>query len=123
MRPILRWFARLLALAWAGYWIYARLSTALLDGASSAGLVVAAINPGMLFLVSVIIAWRWELGGGLLLLFEGALVPIILSGGWFALLTMALPPILAGALLIAVRRRPDRREAEANGDSITPEEP
>jgi hypothetical protein len=58
---------------------------------------------------STIIAWRWETLGGKLLLYEGLLIlaifPAIAAGSisfggiLFVILTMALPPLLAGILL------------------------
>ncbi|MCI0691113.1 hypothetical protein L0337_03795 [candidate division KSB1 bacterium] len=73
------------------------------------GVLLHAALPGLIFLLTTIVAWRWEVIGGKLLMFEGLLIlvifPVIAAGSipfggiLFVILTMALPPLVAGVLL------------------------
>jgi hypothetical protein len=66
--------------------------------------------------VTALVAWRWPVAGGLLLLAEGLFVAVaypLTFGRRFPIfttimvwLTMALPPAMAGALLLVDRHRP-----------------
>lgn len=70
--------------------------------------------PGLVFLVTALIAWRWQAVGGMLLLLEGLIVavgyPWRFQGRFplgtyvFMELTMALPPLVAGVLFLAASR-------------------
>ena len=77
--------------------------------------------PGLALLSSVAIAWRWQLIGGILLVLEAAIIAVVYfmmtysifphSTIIFVLLTMALPPLVAGSLLLANWRRSKILEA------------
>ena len=107
----MRYVARALALIWAGWWTFFGLACGLGEGMSPAGVLLHAALPGLIFLVSAAIAWRWEAIGGIVLVLEGLLVfiayPVMtysrfpLSTIVFVLLTMALPPLAAGFLFLA----------------------
>ena len=111
----MRGIARGLALIWAAWWtIFGLLSGA---GEGVRGLLANAPNalPGLAFLVSAAVAWKWEAVGGGLLILEGVIVlvayPMMTHGRFplstitLVLLTMALPPLVAGILFLAHRRR------------------
>ncbi len=56
----IRYMARSLALIWAGWWTFFALVSGAGEGLK--GLLANAPNalPGLVFLVSAAIAWRWE---------------------------------------------------------------
>ena len=126
----MRFAARFLALLWAGWWIFFGMASGFgeeiirllkahallqnLSGLHVGPVLLHAAWPGLVFLLSVVVAWRWETIGGALLVFEGLLVlvayplmtyrhmlPVTIL---FVVLTMALPPLVAGALFLAHRR-------------------
>lgn len=110
----LRWAGRVLALAVAVFWLWWGVGSAYVEGFSWISLLAHSI-PGLLILISTLVAWRWERIGGSLLIGVAVLVTgfllwaFIFRGGrsmvatvWF---TMALPPLVAGLLFIASRRR------------------
>src|SRR3989338_840136 len=104
------WFvrlARLLAAAWAAFWIWFGLASGLGEGLGPAAVLIHAAMPGLLFGVAAAIVWRWERVGAVVLILAGlavaALYPLAI-GNWrlfyaFILVTMALPPVVAGGLL------------------------
>jgi hypothetical protein len=112
----IRKIARVLTILWASGWILFGLSSALSEGMTPSGVLLHAALPGLIFLLTTIIAWRWELIGGKLLMFEGLLIlvffPVIAAGSipfggiLYVILTMALPPLGAGFLLRANWQRP-----------------
>jgi len=111
----MRYIARALALIWAAWWAFFGLACGLGEGMSPAGVLLHAALPGLVFLVSAAIAWRWEAVGGVVLVLEGLLVliahPMMTSNRFplstilFVPLTMALPPLAAGFLFIASWRK------------------
>jgi len=106
----MRYAARTLALLWAGWWVFFGLASGLGEGLSPVGILIHTALPGLVFLVSVALAWRWETVGGVVLILEGVFVliayPVMtydhfpLATIIFVLLTMALPPLAAGLLLL-----------------------
>jgi hypothetical protein len=111
----MRHIGRGLALLWAGWWCFFGLASGLSEGLTAAGVLVHTAVPGLVFLVSAFVPWRWEALGAVLLLVEGIVVliayPVMVSGRFplstivFVSLTMALPPLVAGVLLLADWRR------------------
>ena len=107
----IRKIARVLTVLWASGWILFGLSSALYEGMTPSGVLLHTALPGLIFLLTTIIAWRWEMIGGKLLMFEGLLIlvifPVIAAGSipidgiLYVILTMALPPLGAGFLLRA----------------------
>ena len=71
------------------------------------GVLLHALVPGGLFLASAAAAWRWQTPGAYLLLLEGLLIAILYPMYFparflpFILPTMALPPLVAGILLLS----------------------
>lgn len=113
---LLRSLARAIALLWAAWWTFFVWATVASEGFLWPGPAVAAAL-GVLFLGSALLAWRWQHIGGLLLTVEGLLVvigyPQMMAGVPSAtvttvLLTLALPPLVAGALCLACRERSTR---------------
>jgi hypothetical protein len=111
----MRYTARALVLTWAGWWMFFGLASGTGERLSPLGVLLHAAVPGGIFLISALIAWRWEMPGAALLIVEGLIVcagyPLMVSGRFplatilFVLLTMALPPVLAGLLFLAGWRR------------------
>lgn len=107
-----RWNRRILrivALIWAGWWAFFAWATVANQGFTLTRIVVATLFC-LIFLGSVAIAWRREAIGGFLLLLEGLLVLIVYTARFghlpfstvvFVLLTMAVPPMVAGLLFLA----------------------
>ncbi len=102
----MRYIARALAVAWAGWWALLSLLSLMLN--FSLVWVFVAICLSLFLLVSTAIPWRWEAIGGVVLLLEGLVfftaqifvgfggVPHIL-----VVLAVGLPPLLAGFLFLA----------------------
>ncbi len=111
----IRKIARVLTILWASGWVLFGLSSALSAGMTPSGVLLHTSLPGLIFLLTTIIAWRWEMIGGRLLMFEGLLIlvffPVIAAGSipiggiLYVILTMALPPLGAGFLLRASWQR------------------
>ncbi len=104
-----RRIAHALMILWTSWWIFFGFSSGLSEGMTPSGVLLHGALPGLIFLITTIIVWRWETFGGKLLLYEGVLIlaifpaiaagSISFSGILFVILTMALPPLLAGILL------------------------
>jgi hypothetical protein len=110
----LRYTGRILALLWALLWVFFGAASGFAEGGGLSGMFVHTAMPGLLFLISALVAFKWEFLGGILLMLEGLAVLIrypFMARGFalptvvFVLLTMALPPIVAGILIFLSRRR------------------
>ena len=108
------YIARVLALIWAGWWTFFGLASGLHEGLSPVGVLRYALLPGLVFLLSAVIAWRWETIGGIVLVLEGLFLfiwyPIRYSHFSPSLIisvlsALALPPLVAGFLFLASRWR------------------
>jgi hypothetical protein len=107
--------ARALAIVWAGFWTWFGLASGISEGQRPLGVLLHTMVPGGLFLISALIAWRWSFAGGVLLLLEGLATlvayPLMTQGRFpvqtiaFVLATMALPPLIAGVLLLVGGQR------------------
>lgn len=105
----IRTIAHSLMILWVSWWIFFGFSSGFSKGMTPAGVLLHAALPGLIFLLTAIIAWRWEEFGGKLLIYEGLLILVIFpaiaagalsfGGILFVILTMALPPLFAGILL------------------------
>jgi hypothetical protein len=110
----MRKFALILASIWALWWFY----FGLVSGAEE-GIIDNALNaiPGLIFVISVIIAWRWQKPGGIVLLVEGIILlfgyPRLAYGRttWgvigVVVLMLALPALLSGFLLLTQKKKDD----------------
>lgn len=86
------------------------VASAVAEGLDLIGILIHTSVPGLIFLGSAVIAWRWESMGSAILLLEGLAVgvgyPMLVAGRFpvsttaFVLLTMALPPLAAGILFL-----------------------
>lgn len=111
----LRPAARGVALLWAGFWVFFGLASGIGEGLDWVGVLIHTAVPGLIFLALALLAWYREEIGGALLVIVGLVVlvwyPIDtadtfrLSTIVMVLLTMALPPLLAGGVCLACWRR------------------
>jgi len=58
----------------------------------------------VLFLACAVVAWVDSLAGGILLCFDGLIALVFFGFGPFWILAMALPAVVAGALLVGAVR-------------------
>ncbi len=101
----LRIIALGLAFLWAGWWTFFGLASGISEGLPPLGVLIHTTVPGLIFLAVVLIAWRWDLIGGTLLILAGLLTLWVFpfARELFGLLTLSLPPVIAGALLLMHR--------------------
>jgi hypothetical protein len=112
----MRTLAVIVSLLWGGWWTFFGLASGLGEKLSPPGILAHAALPGLVFLISAAMAWRWEAAGGTVLLLEGLLVlfvyPALAHGRFsiatiaFVLLTMAVPPLIAGSLFLVDSSKP-----------------
>jgi len=107
--PVLFYSARVLALLWAAFWTWFGFASGIAEGLPPRGVLIHTAVPGLFFALLVVVAWRWQTPGGILLvaagLFVGVAYPILfrrmpLLTIVLTLLTMAVPPLVAGILLL-----------------------
>jgi hypothetical protein len=111
-----RAIARAVAIAWAGFWTYFVVGTVLSEHSGNPWTRLAVCSAGiLLFPGSAFMLWRFEAVGRLMTCFEGLLLTVLNftffhnrpAGTLLLLLTLCLPPLLAGALLLTISDRPD----------------
>ena len=116
----LRYIARTISLLWAMLWVFFGAASGFGEGESPGGILIHTAMPGLLFLISTLAAWKWEFTGGILLMLEGLSVMFVYpmmartfptSTIIFVLLTMALPPLISGLLLLFSSRSTRRVES------------
>jgi hypothetical protein len=100
------------------FWLWFGIASAAAERLGSMNWIGHLVVPGGVFVVTALVAWRWPVAGALLLVAEGLFVAIaypLTFGRRFPIfttimvwLTMALPPALAGVLLLLDRVRPHR---------------
>jgi peptidoglycan/LPS O-acetylase OafA/YrhL len=108
----LRLAAGVLLAVWAGFWAffaYAQFPPAAI-----------AVGVGVVLFVVPLLAWRWREPGGALLVLEGLgllgfVTRFLGRGDWtaFLVLTLVLPPLAAGMLLLAT----DASHRKPSGES------
>lgn len=111
----LRTAALILAALVTAFWLWFGIASATVEQLGWYNWVAHILTPGGILLVTVLLAWKWEALGGTLLAIEGIIVGIgypILTRGRFPvttvilmLLTLALPPLAAGIMLLVDARR------------------
>jgi hypothetical protein len=110
----MRYIGQALALIWAGWWIFFGVASGMDERLNLLGILIHATIPGLIFLVSAIIAWQWQVIGSIVLILEGLLIfivyPVMFRHLSFltiilTLLTLALPPLIAGFLLLVSWRK------------------
>jgi len=104
-----------LAALCTAFWLWFGVASAMAERLGATSSVLHLVVPGGILLLTILLAWKWEALGGALLIAEGLVVcvgyPIFASGRFpiftvvMMLLTLALPPIVAGFLLVADARR------------------
>jgi hypothetical protein len=108
--PALLYSARILAMLWAAFWTWFGLASGIAEGLGPAGILVHTAVPGLFFVLLLLVAWRWQAVGGILLVLASLSIavayPLVfrrmpLPTTIFVLLTMAVPPLLAGILFLA----------------------
>ena len=114
--------ARLLQpLAWTlialttAFWLWFGTASAVGERLGATNMLLHVLLPGGAFLLIACIAWRWRRVGATLLIVAGLAIAVaypITTGRRFPIstilmvtLTMAAPPLVAGVLLLAEKRR------------------
>jgi hypothetical protein len=115
---VVRTLARILASLWCTWWVFFGIASGVGEGGS--GLLRHLFFPPLVFIALFAVFWRRERIGSLLLILEGLLIGVgypLTVGRDFPAgttvvieLTMALPPLLAGVLMLAARRRYPTRD-------------
>jgi hypothetical protein len=101
----LRYLALVLAWAWAGWWTLFGLLAGVGEGYDLVGVGAHVSMPGLTFLAAVLVACRWSILGGGLLLLEGLATCIVFGSAKTpaGFLFLTLPPLMAGVLLLVAR--------------------
>ncbi len=96
------------------FWLWFGIASAVAERLGALNSIGHIIVPGGILVVTALVAWRWPIVGAALLIAEGLFVAIaypLTFGRRFPLfttvmvwLTMALPPLVAGVLLLVDRR-------------------
>jgi hypothetical protein len=112
--PTRRVVAFLLGGLVTAFWLWFGVASGVGEKLGAGNFAAHLLVPGGIFLATLIVAWRRERFGGLLFLIEGLVVAIgypLMARGRFSattvvmvVLTMSLPPFVAGVLLLAERR-------------------
>jgi hypothetical protein len=110
------WFriiARILATLWFGFWAFFAIASGIGEGGSN--LIFHLLFPALTFFILWLIIWFWETPGSYIMiavaLAIGISYPLTMGRRFPAMtsilmeLTMALPLLLAGILLILGRRK------------------
>jgi hypothetical protein len=110
----MRWTALGIAAACTAFWLWFGIASAMGEKLGPMNWLLHLVVPGGILLATLVVAWRWQFPGGILLLLEGLIVaagyPLFFGSRFpwqtvaMVLLTMAVPPLAAGALLLAGRR-------------------
>ena len=108
-----RIIARILATLWFGFWAFFAIASGIGEGGNN--LILHLIFPALTFFVLWLIIWFWESPGSYIIIAVGLAIgiayPLTIGRRFPAMtsilmeLTMALPLLLAGILLILSRRR------------------
>ncbi len=107
--------ARTLAFLWAGFWIFFGVASAIHYKTDLMGIFLYALQPGLIFLVITLLSVKWETAGSIFLIVIAFIVfiryPLTfgkrfpLSTTLFIYLTMAIPPLISGTLLLVNKRK------------------
>lgn len=106
--------ARGIALVWALFWTLFGLLSGIGEGLDLLGILIHTTVPGLIFLAVSAIAWPRPRLAGWLLMVVSIVVALVytvtvsdaMAVGTilFVLATMALPPLVAGSLLVGIER-------------------
>lgn len=113
-----RWAAWTLIVLVTAFWLWFGIASAAAEHLGAMNWLGHLVVPGGVFIVTALVAWRWPVAGAVLLIAEGLFVAVgypVTFGRRFpiittvmVLLTMAAPPIAAGALLLTDRWKSHR---------------
>ncbi len=102
--------AKIISISWALFWIFFGILSSIGRGYNFTETIISASIPGLIFLLSALIAFINKIFGGFLLLFEGIILLIVnlflifskmpLLVVIFMITIMVLPPIIAGWFFI-----------------------
>jgi hypothetical protein len=121
----LGWAGLFVGLAGSAWWLYFGVTRGSSQGLDVLGALLHTALPGVVFLVSMAIAWRWRFAGGVLLVIEGLFIsifgPMIFKHCSFMsvallLLTGSLPLLASGILLILSYRRDLASSSSSQGE-------
>jgi len=104
--------ARVLMIIAIAFWLWFGIGSAYVERAGPFNWLMHILVPGGILILSTLIAWRWEVIGGALLMLEGLaalgfIVRVFLLRNITASalvlmgLTLGLPPLAAGILFLA----------------------
>ena len=97
---VLRWVARVLLIVWAVYWVF----LAFTGGYGAAGHGAVSVIYMVLVIAILVLTWRQELTGGVMLILQVIFAWSTLGEMRFEFnqfyLLMIIPPLLVGILLI-----------------------
>lgn len=104
----LRLIALALVLLFGSFWV---LFGIMCEWGHPVGMLMHILVPGLAYLAAGWLAWRWPLTGGTALILLGAFSVLFFNTyrNIFTLLTVSLPPIIAGLMLLAGRLVEHRR--------------
>jgi hypothetical protein len=111
---VLRLTARALFLLWAAFWIFFNLASGVSETVELGlmALIMHLFMP-LVALITLYFVWREELLGGVLLLLEAALYTYFFhTREWFMLLTLPLPLVVSGVLLLMCGMNGKRHRAK-----------
>ena len=105
----LEYFARVLALLWAGFWMFFFIAESLTLH-TPVHRMAMSVCVGLMFVLLALAPWRWEFPGGLMLMAAGVLAAIAyaiwgppalpLTTRVTTLLVFGVPPSVAGILFL-----------------------
>lgn len=98
------------------FWLWFGIGSAIVEGGGWFNWLMHILFPGGIFIISALIALRWRRAGGVMLTILGVFAVALSMLGFvqngnapsmaiMMLLTLALPPLLAGLLFLAAARR------------------
>jgi len=98
------------------FWLWFGIGSAYVERAGPFNWLMHILVPGGIFVLSALLAWRWEAIGGALLVSEGvvalAFIVTTFIAGRFTTstlvlmsITLALPPLAAGVLFLLCWRK------------------
>jgi hypothetical protein len=104
---VARWIVRAVLVAWGAFWVWFNVASGLSEAGIPGALVGHSVFAAVI-VAAVVVAWRWERIGGLLLLALAVAIQLYIgpSGATVAMIT--LPPAATGAALVALSL-PSRR--------------
>ena len=108
------YFARVMALLWAGFWTFFFIAESVVWH-TPLYRMTNWLFLGLVFVMLALVAWRWEVAGGLMLIAAGVLAVLAyavwaprelsLASRVTTLVTFGVPPAGAGALFLIHHHR------------------